>query len=100
MSFGTCCASSRSRALETGSYALTRSIDEPTAYASSVAWRTASLAVSEPSVPTTIRSNMPLLSPAGNPEDHMRMSPTWVWMQVAIVVFVLAAMVIAVVKLA
>jgi hypothetical protein len=30
----------------------------------------------------------------------MRMSPTWVWMQVAIVVFVLAAMVIAVVKLA
>jgi hypothetical protein len=29
----------------------------------------------------------------------MRMSPTWVWMQVAIVVFVLAAMVIAVVKL-
>jgi hypothetical protein len=30
----------------------------------------------------------------------MRMSPTWVWMQVAIVIFVLAAMVIAVVKLA
>jgi hypothetical protein len=30
----------------------------------------------------------------------MRMPPTWVWMQVAIVVFVLAAMVIAVVKLA
>jgi hypothetical protein len=30
----------------------------------------------------------------------MRMSPTWVWLQVAIVVFVLAAMVIAVVKLA
>jgi hypothetical protein len=30
----------------------------------------------------------------------MRMSPTWVWMQVAIVVFVLAAMVIAIVKLA
>jgi hypothetical protein len=30
----------------------------------------------------------------------MRMSPTWVWMQVAIVVFVLAAMVIAVFKLA
>jgi hypothetical protein len=30
----------------------------------------------------------------------MRMSPTWVWMQLAIVVFVLAAMVIAVVKLA
>ena len=30
----------------------------------------------------------------------MRMSPTWVWMQVAIVVFVLAAMVIAVVELA
>jgi hypothetical protein len=29
----------------------------------------------------------------------MRMAPTWVWMQVAIVVFVLAAMVIAVVKL-
>ena len=29
----------------------------------------------------------------------MRMSPTWVWMQVAIVVFVLASMVIAVVKL-
>ena len=30
----------------------------------------------------------------------MRMSPTWVWMQVAIVVFVLAGMVIAVIKLA
>ena len=30
----------------------------------------------------------------------MRMSPTWVWMQVAIVVLVLAAMVIAIVKLA
>ena len=30
----------------------------------------------------------------------MRMAPTWVWMQVAIVVFVLAAMVIAIVKLA
>jgi hypothetical protein len=30
----------------------------------------------------------------------MRMSPTWVWMQVAIVVCVVAAMVIAVVKLA
>jgi hypothetical protein len=30
----------------------------------------------------------------------MRMSPTWVWLQVAIVVFVVAAMVIAVVKLA
>jgi len=29
----------------------------------------------------------------------MRMSPTWVWLQVAIVVFVVAAMVIAVVKL-
>jgi hypothetical protein len=29
----------------------------------------------------------------------MRMSPTWVWMQVAIVIFVLASMVIAVVKL-
>ena len=28
------------------------------------------------------------------------MSPTWVWMQVAIVVFVLAGMVIAIVKLA
>jgi hypothetical protein len=30
----------------------------------------------------------------------MRMSPTWVWMQIAIVVFVLAGMVIAIVKLA
>jgi hypothetical protein len=30
----------------------------------------------------------------------MRMNPTWVWMQVAIVVFVLAAMVIAIVRLA
>jgi hypothetical protein len=30
----------------------------------------------------------------------MRMTPTWVWLQVAIVVFVVAAMVIAVVKLA
>jgi hypothetical protein len=30
----------------------------------------------------------------------MRMSPSWVWMQIAIVVLVVAAMVIAVVKLA
>jgi hypothetical protein len=30
----------------------------------------------------------------------MRMSRSWVWMQVAIVVFVVAAMVIAIVKLA
>jgi hypothetical protein len=30
----------------------------------------------------------------------MRMSPAWVWMQVAIVVLVLASMVIAIVKLA
>jgi hypothetical protein len=29
----------------------------------------------------------------------MRMSPSWVWMQVAIVIFVVAAMVIAVVRL-
>ena len=100
MSLGTCCASSRSRALDDRLVRADESSDEPTAFASSVAWRTASLAVSEPSVPTTIEPNMPLLSPAGNPEDHMRMSPTWVWMQVAIVVFVLAAMVIAVVKLA
>jgi hypothetical protein len=30
----------------------------------------------------------------------MRMSPTWVWMQIAIVVFVVAAIVIGIVKLA
>jgi uncharacterized membrane protein YagU involved in acid resistance len=30
----------------------------------------------------------------------MRMSPTWVWMQIAIVVAVVAGMVIAIVKLA
>jgi hypothetical protein len=30
----------------------------------------------------------------------MRMSPTWVWMQIVIVIAVLAAMVIAIVKLA
>jgi len=30
----------------------------------------------------------------------MRMSPTWVWMQVAIVVAVVAGMVIAVIRLA
>ena len=30
----------------------------------------------------------------------MQMSPTWVWMQIAIVVLVVAAMVIAIVKLA
>jgi len=30
----------------------------------------------------------------------MRMTPTWVWMQIAILVFVLAGMVIAIVKLA
>jgi uncharacterized membrane protein YagU involved in acid resistance len=30
----------------------------------------------------------------------MRMSPSWVWMQVAIVIFVVAGMIIAIVKLA
>jgi hypothetical protein len=30
----------------------------------------------------------------------MRMSPIWVWMQIAIIVFVVAGMVIAIVKLA
>jgi hypothetical protein len=31
---------------------------------------------------------------------HAAMSPTWIWMQVAIVVFVVAGMIIAVTKLA
>jgi hypothetical protein len=44
---------------------------------------------------------MPLLSAAAVSErDHMPMSPTWVWMQAAIVVLVLAGMVIAVIRLA
>ena len=38
----------------TGSYALTSSIRAPTVAASRVAWRTASRAVSDPSVPTTM----------------------------------------------
>jgi hypothetical protein len=32
--------------------------------------------------------------------DHLAMSPTWIWMQVAIIVFVVAGMIIAVTKLA
>jgi hypothetical protein len=34
---------------------------------------------------------------AGNVQLHM--SPTWIWMQIAIVVFVLAGMIIAITKL-
>ena len=36
----------------------------------------------------------------GIARDHVPMSPTWVWMQIAIVVLVLIAMVIGIVKLA
>jgi hypothetical protein len=31
---------------------------------------------------------------------HLAMSPTWIWLQVAIIVFVVAGMIIAVTKLA
>jgi hypothetical protein len=41
-------------------------------------------------------SSQPLASVGG---IICAMSPTWVWMQIAIVVFVLAGMVIAIVKL-
>src|ERR687895_2385556 len=57
-SSGTCWRSSRSRPSGTGSYALTRWIVAPMRLASSVACRTASLAVSDPSVPTTMDSNI------------------------------------------
>src|SRR4051794_7194472 len=74
MSSGACTRSSRSRWLPTGSKALTRWIVAPTEPASSVAWRTASPAVSDPSVPTTIDVNitLPPKESARNPvEDHM-----------------------------
>jgi hypothetical protein len=38
--------------------------------------------------------------PASNEVACLSMSPTWIWMQVAIVVFVLIGMVIAITKLA
>ena len=50
-----CSSSTRRRG--TGSKALTMSSCPPVSLASSDAWRTASVAVSEPSVPTTIRLN-------------------------------------------
>src|SRR5271154_4516392 len=46
------------RCAGTGSYALTSSSFAPTERAKSTAWRTACVAVSEPSVPTTIDLNM------------------------------------------
>src|SRR3954447_14564939 len=57
-SAGTSVRSCRSRASGTGSYALTSSTRPPTAFASSAACRTASFAVSDPSVPTTIAPYM------------------------------------------
>src|SRR6185436_8686881 len=56
---GTCWASSRRRPAGTGSYALTIRSVAPSRTASSTAWRTASCADSDPSVPTTIEANTP-----------------------------------------
>ena len=64
MSAGALRLSSRSRASDTGAYALTSSSLAPTAFAMSTASRTAWVAVSEPSVPTTIELNM--LPPSGD----------------------------------
>src|SRR4051794_13470682 len=56
---GTSRTSSRNRPAGTGSYALTIRSRASSRTASSTAWRTASRAVSEPSVPTTIEANTP-----------------------------------------
>src|SRR5262249_2902115 len=52
--------SERRRSPETGSYADTMSSDAPTCFARSMAWRTASLAVADPSPPTTLKPTIPL----------------------------------------
>jgi hypothetical protein len=43
---------------------------------------------------------MPLLAGAVRSSLSQTMSPTWIWMQAAIVVFVVIGMIIAIVKLA
>ncbi len=121
MSLGASSRSSRSRAEDTGSNALTTSSDAPVFFASSVASRTACLAVSEPSVPTTMRANIyPLLHvrsravsrlhSAGHhrreslihsvaPMQRQPIPPFWLAVQVAIIVCVLISGVIVIVKL-
>src|ERR1700753_1390431 len=59
MSAGAPSASGSSRRLEIGANALTMLSVAPLIFARSIACRTASDAVSDPSVPTTIRVNMP-----------------------------------------
>jgi len=49
--------------------------------------------------PAPIRPNLPAAQ-AGNGYPRCGVSPTWIWMQIAIVVFVVIGMVIAVTKLA
>ncbi len=75
----------------------------PVARASSAAWRTASAAVSEPSVPTRIRSNktFPPSLPGSRPyyPREPAMPPTWRYMMIVLVACLIASMVIAVVKL-
>jgi hypothetical protein len=70
---------------------------------------TASAAVSEPSVPTTIRSNKSdppysLVRQAGPGvarilSGRVRMPPTWKYMMVVLVACLIASMVIAIVRL-
>ncbi len=75
----------------------------PVARANSVAWRTASPAVSEPSVPTMMRSNK--TRPPSIPVSRRILSPpkpmppTWRYLMIICVACLLASMVIAVVKL-
>jgi hypothetical protein len=88
-----------SRAVRTGSYAHTISSEAPASRARSAAAATARCAVSDPSVPTTMqeytgRSYGQRFYPPSEP-----MRPFWIWMQVVILLCVIASAVIAVVKL-
>ena len=84
----------------------------PASFARSIAAATALAAVSDPSVPTTIelymrrsyapRSDAPAAGPATGEERRLPFPGVrgiWLWMQVVIVVCVLASAAIAVVKL-
>ena len=100
MSPGTCWASFRRRSWGTGSNALTTSSDAPVSFASWVAWPTATAAVSDPSVPTTMRLNTEPSSTRSLRRHTNRVPSSWTVSIVILVVCLLASMVIAITKLA
>ena len=100
MSPGTCCDSSRRRSCGTGSYALTMSRAAPVVLASSIAWETATAAVSEPSVPTTMRLNKNPPRPGICAAILTPMPRSWAISVAVLVVCLLASIAIAITKLA